>query len=367
MTLDDELALSAYLDGELSPDEARAVERAAAADPAVAARLVALATTSEAVAGLSRCASPCGLASTVLARIDEPPRRRAPFWLATAASVAFAFLLAAKSGLLPTGGPAVKDVPRVVRVDRPKGPVREVDLTNEPDAPDPIDLADPPIAADPLGPIVDPAEPARRAVVELIDRPGLRRVVVPIGAGEPGAADRVAEILREMGRKDPAFGRVSVPAGLAIDPAFPDEAEVFAATMDGPEFDQFVVRLGKAFGEVVLDTRFDPALAMQLAELGRISVGTGPQAAGLGEPPVDPSLAEKAGPASIPPAVETEPADPTSTDPVERALSRYQRDRAMGRLERTEPVSTSDEPRSRPSPATGPTPVLIWVTTKARG
>ncbi len=368
MTLDDESALSAYLDGELSPEETRVVDRASASDPAIAARLVALATTSEAVAGLSRCAAPCGLASTVLARISaDPPRRRAPFWLATAASVAFAFLLAAKSGLLPTSRPGVDPELHLVVVDRPKAPARDVVAIDEPLL-DPIEIGEPPIAVDPLGPVADPADSARRTVVDLLDRPGLRRVLVPLKAADATAADRVGDILRNTARKDPVYGRISVPGGLAIDPTFPDEAEVFTAMMDGPEYEQFLDRLNQVFGEVVLDTRFDPAIAMQLADFGRVSVGSGHTAAGLVEPPVDPALAEKAGLDPHPPIIVDEPADPNSPDPIERVRSQYERDHpTTGRIEAPgDPSPTPKGARARSKPATGPVPVLIWVTTKAR-
>src|SRR4051812_40353827 len=104
MKLDDESALTAYLDNELEPDPRRQVEDSLAADPELASRLAAMVAIRDAVANLPRPGAPCRLTSAVLSRIatTESARSRRPYyWVATAASLVFGFALALRSGLIP--------------------------------------------------------------------------------------------------------------------------------------------------------------------------------------------------------------------------------------------------------------------------
>ncbi len=72
MTLDDESILSAYLDGQLGPEEQQAVESALFADPRLAEELRGLATLRDLLAGLPREA-PADVTCRVMRRV----RRRA--------------------------------------------------------------------------------------------------------------------------------------------------------------------------------------------------------------------------------------------------------------------------------------------------
>src|SRR5947209_14843149 len=73
MTLDDESILSAYLDGELGPEQQQAVESAAIADPRLAEELRGLAALRDLVAGLPRRA-PADMTARVMRRVRHRAR-----------------------------------------------------------------------------------------------------------------------------------------------------------------------------------------------------------------------------------------------------------------------------------------------------
>src|SRR5262249_27440316 len=89
-----ELVVHAYLDGELDPANALAVERDIAADPALAAERARMQALAPRVRGklppkpLPPHGRPRGIATVGLGRA-----RRRPTWMAVAASVALAFLV----------------------------------------------------------------------------------------------------------------------------------------------------------------------------------------------------------------------------------------------------------------------------------
>src|SRR5438270_391802 len=75
MTLDDDSLLSAYLDGQLSPDQQQLVESASVSDPHVAETLRNLTLVRDLLAGLSREAA-VDVTAPVLARIHRQLRLR---------------------------------------------------------------------------------------------------------------------------------------------------------------------------------------------------------------------------------------------------------------------------------------------------
>src|SRR4051812_1388747 len=81
MKLDDESLLTAYLDGELAPDQRSSIESALLADPELADALRRLAEVRELLAGMPRPTMPVDLAGAVVGRIRRDPGRelrRAP-------------------------------------------------------------------------------------------------------------------------------------------------------------------------------------------------------------------------------------------------------------------------------------------------
>src|SRR4051812_46669504 len=106
MNLDEELFLSAYLDGVLAPEPSRRVDLALEADPTLADDLRALTAVRDLVAGLSRPAVPAGfdVSVAVLSRIE---RRSAPGRLALIFARPSVQVLAAAASLLLTATLAV--------------------------------------------------------------------------------------------------------------------------------------------------------------------------------------------------------------------------------------------------------------------
>jgi hypothetical protein len=293
MKSEDESDLSAYLDDELDPGDRRDLEWSLRSDPALAARLAGLAAARDAVASLSRPEAPCSLVSSVICRIDAAERqgrRRPYYWLATAASILFALILSLRTGLLaptPRPGnpvlvqfPTAPDSPRIETVSTLRLSPPAVSVAEAP----------PSSAPRPLGPAADPAEADRRRLVAMLDRPGLRRILIVTDILDPSAAERVNGLLRETARKQSDFGRITVAQGIIIDPEFPNEAEVFAAVMDEPERQQLLAKLAHEFPDAIIDGETPPEVTLQLAEIGQISIEPGRSAAGLREAPGDSSI-----------------------------------------------------------------------------
>lgn len=365
MKLDDETALSAYLDNELDPDARRRVEEWLAAEPDVASHLADLLAVRGAVAELPRPAAPRRLSSAVLARValSERARSRRPYyWVATAASLAFGFALALGSGLIPRDHlGAVADhrsLPTIPVVEERAGPALAV---SRPDAALPRVVAD-----DLAGPAVDRDASARRRMVGILDRPGLGRILVVPNLDDPDASRRVDDALRETARKNPEYGRLSVAPGLSIDPRHPGGAEVFVAEMDELERREFLEKLGTSFASVVVEPTSDPGLGTQLAELGGISLGTGGRGAGLKPPPVDARVAlqhhdEGLRPRNVDIRTVLPGASPFPFpgDPLDRGEVVVQSPAREDVLAEGEEAGAAHH--ASPKPA-GPVPVLIWVT-----
>ena len=93
MTLDDDSILSAYLDGQLGPEQQQAVESALFADPRLAEELRGLAALRDLLAGLPREA-PADVTSRVMRRVRRRALRggvvRAIAWGPVRAAVAVA-------------------------------------------------------------------------------------------------------------------------------------------------------------------------------------------------------------------------------------------------------------------------------------
>lgn len=118
MTITDE-TLSAFLDGELSGEEHAQVEAAIAADPALEARVSALAAATRRFAAAIREADkdpmPAGVADLLRPKVDNvvafrPKKREQPKWAAPAAIAASLLALVVAAGLFgdgPGGGARV--------------------------------------------------------------------------------------------------------------------------------------------------------------------------------------------------------------------------------------------------------------------
>jgi hypothetical protein len=366
MKPDDETLLSAYLDDELGPGPREEVESALRDAPALAADLAELRSVHRAVADLPRPAAPCRMASSVLAQVAsaESARRRRPYyWVATAASLVFGFLLTLRSGLIshPVQVPVAEALgPRLGGwLAVADGGGADADVQGAP-----VEVRPEPrvaVAEAPLGPAEDPDAESRAQVVRMLDGPGLGRIVVAAdGEGDgPDAAARVDEILRGSARKEPKYARVSVGPGLQVDPGHPEGGEVFVVRMDDLERREMLDRLRRAFGTVVDEPSLDPRLGTQVVELAGITLGAGREGAGL-KPHPEARVALQHPESEI---VHKE------THIVPGIPGSFRRDQLDGAPVVHQGPAGPDELLDKPEPArttrpTGLAPVLIWV---ARG
>jgi len=218
MTLDDESLLTAYLDGELAPDQRSSIESALLADPELAYGLRRLVEVRELLAGMSRPTIPVDLAGAVVGHLRHdasrevlrgpsawPPLRSARLaaGLGLAATVLVALTLALK-GPKPVRAPGpATPRPPVVAETRPveRGPADDA----PPSTPPRVASATPG-TADGRRPVSeDEAQRASEAeqVREILDSPRLRRIFIVTDVLGGGAGrDTVEELVRKTPRTE---------------------------------------------------------------------------------------------------------------------------------------------------------------------
>jgi hypothetical protein len=292
---EDESVYSGYLDGELDSLERRAVESALAADPHLAARIRDLATVRELVADLPHPAAP-DVAHDVLQRIQSGSVRPRPWssvrrnlpWLAGALATAAALFLAI-IGPRPhqprqAQAPAPGDRDLVAR-DRPAGPLDpSVPQKSGPDERAVVAVrlpnsasSDVPARTSPPGdppprlaarPAAQTEELDRTRWRSLIDDPRLQRVFLVTDQLGGQAEYHVESIVERTTRQD--FYKITVSQGIVIDPRHPDRAVVFAVVLDETQLSPFRDILKQEFKDRLHDQAVDPAVALQLADIGEV-------------------------------------------------------------------------------------------------
>jgi len=304
MKTEDEIFLSAYLDGELDPEQRAGVELALLSNPALAERLRQLTLVRDLVANLPRLTLHEDLSSAILARTRSrvpgslaSRLRRSPLARIGLAAAALA-ILSVGLGLLT--GRTQSNTP-------PPTPQPVVAATVTPSETDPT--PGPQVKSGPSDMLVvrgsdaPPVAPERRPVAsrrdetelqndrelmrirKLLDSPDLKHVFVvvdEIGGDLPG---RVEGLVRDTARLDPLFGKITVSQGIVIDPKHPNEATVFALVMDQDEVEQFRNRLKLDFPTQFEETSPDPVVVTQLSGIGQVAVSSGPRATALSPPP----------------------------------------------------------------------------------
>lgn len=294
MNLDEELFLSAYLDGELAPDPRLRVESALAADPALADDLRALTHVRDLVAGLSRPSPGVDVSEAVTARIAaraatpavlrilrDPPR--------PARSLVAAVLLAAASavvvfqsnrrpnGDVPPPFPAV-----VMRPVPPATPAQRVP------APAPaVTPAPAPTALVALGP--NAAERLRDAeqqsLRQLLDSPNLRKVFMLADVVGEGAGRKVKDLIGLSPRRLASYVCITVAPGVGPDAGTGrGGAEVFVVVMDEQELGLFRNSLQETFHEALTESDPKAEQVTQLGEVGDIRVFASPSVARIRVP-----------------------------------------------------------------------------------
>lgn len=389
MTLDDNSILSAYLDGELGPEQQQAVESALVADPQLAEEVRAIAVLRDLVSGLPREAPP-----DVTARVMRRIRRRALLGTARGA-VAWAPLRASSLAAVAAGVlVAVALLPGLLHVGpRPAGnevPVAQVG---------PVENARPVVSSDRWPHLranlarpgqAAPLQPgAGRAVAtvsadrdgpdsgnlsyvrEYLDDPRLRRVFMVSDPGDGSAEQRVARIVEETTRFN--FYRITISQGIVVDPRHPDRATVFALVVGPRELHRLGEQLRTALNDRVEETAAEPAIVTQLADIGQVEA-LPPSPAAEMNIPRNAVMALREGEPGGPEAPETPRAEPNRADrPIPEQYHSMPNPELYGplRTARTSskpgprpPVVADNRPADRPIAAKDTDQslvVLVWV------
>ena len=288
---EDESVLSGYIDGELDVVERRGVESAMAADPLLSIRVRDLAAVRELVADLPRSTghdvSPAVL-QRIQARLARPRtwksvRQNLP-WLVTTLATAAAVVLA----ILVTRHPQ----PRMAPGPGVQGPVAAKPNTADDSQPPTNSAAASTPEAVALNPSPEHVSPGNRSTSikgtddgshgsvdqsetldqrrlrSLIDDPCLQRVFLVTDQIDGQAEQQVATLVEQATRHD--YFKITISQGIVIDPLHPDRAVVFAVVLDQTELTSFRKVLKDQFRERVQDHEVDPAVALQLADIGQV-------------------------------------------------------------------------------------------------
>jgi hypothetical protein len=288
MTLDDDSILSAYLDGELGPDQQQAVESAFVADPQLSEELRSLTLLRDLVAGLPREASP-----DVKFRVMRRVRRRALLGTAMG-SIAWGPIRAAVLVAIAAGVLMMLALPWLLHVGREpgigRGPtVAELDGSREPKARPIVSerlwppfsthvpregIREPLRPGDHRPPQPDPTDGRESVPGELVyvreylDNPNLRRIFMISDVEDGSAQQHVASVVEQTTRFN--FYKITVSQGIVIDPRHPDRATVFALVVGPQELESLRQRLRTALNDRVEEAPVEPGIVTQLADIGHV-------------------------------------------------------------------------------------------------
>ncbi len=297
MSTDHESLLSAYLDGQLVPDEKQSAEAALASDPAAVEELRSLAGVRDLVAGLSRPAAP-DLAPEVMRRlvVGSSGRRFAGAWVPWSRHRAFVSGAAAGLAGLVLAGGYLQSRPRHVAPH----PVLAQSVEAAPAPPD-VDASLKVATAAPVGPprpiqerpstdgasvssspdaVISDAKPAAENSAASLARASLHgllndqeppRVFLVTDLDGLPIREQVVSLLGSSTHRD--FHQFEIPPTAAATgaPSPSTRSTVFAVTLDPSELATLRDRLTTAFAERLEESEAEPALLTQLADLGQVS------------------------------------------------------------------------------------------------
>ena len=366
MTIEDESLLSAYMDGQLSPEQQQMVESAVIADPQLGEEFRRLSLVRDLVAGLSRD-GPVDVSARVASRLRarsylrriwpgmpvRPLGRLHPARAAGMVSMAAMLLI----GLMITflhavlqspaaRGPTVEIGPSVAVLEpslhRNLSPQLKASESRWPSFPPHPSNEGATSKPETRSPRVD-AGPSDRAADELahvsqyLDNPDLRRVFLVAGGTDGSAQEQVASVVEETTRFN--YLKITIARGIVIDPRHPGEATVFALVVSQDELETLRDRLHAELREPVQEAPADPSVVTQLADIGQVQACPPLPAAEVEIPRL--ALAIKA----PSPGGNDEPSPPEPADPpaLERRLA-----------------PTPEQERSSPR-ADQTSIVLVWV------
>jgi hypothetical protein len=287
MMPDDDAYLSAYLDGQLGPDEQQAVEAALLDDPRLAEELRDLGAVRDLLAGLPR-ESPGDLTSRVMRRV----RRRAMLGTArgliargparaaglVAIAAAVLMMVAASWFLHGHRGPAVAPAAGLAASRPPAEKPRPIlSDTQWPSFASHASPERPVGAARPEERPPSPAEPAADEasgqnefvhVRKYLDHPNLRRVFLVSDPGDGSDERQVANVVEQTTHYN--YYKITISQGIVIDPRHPEQATVFALVVDPRELDSLRDRLHVALKDRVEEEAAEPGAVTQLAHIDRV-------------------------------------------------------------------------------------------------
>ncbi len=384
MTLDDDSILSAYLDGQLGPEEHQSVESALCANPRLSEDLRELTELRDLVAGLPR-EEPTDLTALVMRRIRHARRGRAARAIAWAPARAAA-IVAIAAGVIalvattwlrhPAHAPRPQGQPPVVAKDGNAGPALSERLwprfaghrSIAGPRPEPVNAAEghshsrtahAAAGDNPQGGDLD-------YVSKYLDNPRLRRIFVVTDLQDGSASRQVASIVEQTTRFN--FYRFTISQGIVIDPRHPDQATVFALAVGPRELEDLRHSLRAALRGRVEESDVDPGVVAQLAEIGQVEACRPSPIPGMAIPrdalaiQAEPDVAS--GDLVEPPPVSlgAETGEkPPPTPEQERSSPRF----AVASGARPEVPGADIEPRpGRPRPideSEDPIVVLVWV------
>jgi hypothetical protein len=303
MNFDDESLLSAYMDGQLDPDQNRAVESVLSSNPQLSEQLRTLTILRDLVGGLSRDVS-VDVSFAVMERIRSPRRGwvrlpatipwptgrgrvlQAAGLLGIAASmmIVATVALSIPSALWHRGTNAPKNPTRHIVSNAPS-PVtnsRPIPVPTVADSPNPassssssesrepgtVKISDIPHLS-PHSEINDLAEHRElEHVRKMLDSSNLHRFFL-VRAGRDGTArQQVASVVEQTTHFN--FYKITISHGIVIDPRHPEEATAFALLVNPKELDNLKERLNAALPDAVEETDDEPRIVMQLADVGTV-------------------------------------------------------------------------------------------------
>jgi hypothetical protein len=315
MTNDDESFLSAYMDGQLDPQQHQRVEAALAENPHVAEKLRGLSLVRDVVAGLPHDGW-VDVSARVVQEIEARRRQRGFLhtlkrWrsgsrrilplaglAATAATLMIAASLAIRlqTSQLERGAGPVADFHsvKIFHSDKIAVPSESASIpvlvdgrtiSSAPEAPATFSESDVGgVAADRAtsssAVTHDPGEQAVAGASELLqirnlehlrrflDDPSLKRFFLVQSGPKNDSEQAVASVVEHTTHLD--FFKITVSQGIVIDPRHPDAATVFAFVIDPSQADHFHDQLKAALPGLVEQKPLDPAIATALAESSEV-------------------------------------------------------------------------------------------------
>jgi hypothetical protein len=298
----DDTFLSAYLDGELDPDQQQLVDSALVSHPELAERLRALSAVHDLVVSLPREGG-VDVAPQVMNRIRK--QRQSRWGIRLARPWAFEHSRAAVlAGMLTTSVAAALLV--VFVANRSQKPLERNDAlaargaqererpgqaelaaseaatyaSPEPEILSPTDLAAAKSkfailpAADGQHVLADSRGGNRSNEVDsefarkVIELPHRRHVFLSKTGGDGKSQERLVNVVEHTTRF--GFYKISISQGIVIDPRHPEEATVFALLVNPNQLDRLREQLRVALPDLVEEPTADPAVVTQLADIDRI-------------------------------------------------------------------------------------------------